>query len=443
MMKFGLGVAALFTLAAPLLSHAQGCPAGYPDLFEPTEGGPLAPPTGFEGLGGTGQFFESGRALDTPTPADSMRVVGTQALAELKANKTLELKWVKGGASCTTKVKLAAAADPTIPAARQAAGQGDADETNACAREADRYAGLIESEHPGSFALVVFCGNGAAIHLSSRKNDVVVVGDPIYAAVYTDPSKQTSINFEWPSCVARDATPKRFGTGDFNSVPQLTRVAGNRMIPERPIMRRQCFNTTAQVRVTSVEASTGIQPLNRTETVQQYELYNYSFQLGAVFTDDVSHDFAVAPDSTGTARIRDEGPFGKGPEYFAALTLYGLPWQICDLFNRCSDRSPYLGRDLVHDKRFLDRISGVMGVGLDRPQDEFIAGIGLELMPGINTIAAYRKVKISVLDGVAVGDAFTGTADTLPKKKQWEDGVHVGIAIDLNYVTTWFGRGTK
>jgi hypothetical protein len=366
-------------------------------------------------------------------PGNKVTVDDPRVLTALKAKKTLNLQWNAGARTCTIKVKFAADSAPTaLPPAAAAA-----DEITECAKAAETYNTKIPDP---THALVVFCGNGTALQSSSRPRDVVVVGDPIYVGVFTN-TNQTNINIEWPNCGPRDATPKRFGTTNFNSLPALTGAAVNKMTPESPSVHRQCYNTSPQIKVTSTSSDpTNLPRLDRTETIQQYELYNYSFQLGAVFTKDVNHDFAVAADGAGTSRIRDQGPVGNGPKYFAALTVYGLPWQICDAIGRCKDRGPYLGRDLVNDKGFFDRISGVLGVGLDHPQDEFVAGIGFELMPGINAIGVYRKAKINVLDGVAVGDPFTGTADDLPKQEKWEDGFEVGIAIDLIYVADWFGR---
>ena len=68
--------------------------------------------------------------------------------------------------------------------------------------------------------------------------------------------------------------------------------------------------------------------------------------------------------------------------------------------------SPYLGRDLVHDKGFGDRISGIIGLGLQHPKDEFVAGIGFELLQGVNITGVYRMAKLHELDGVTVGQSF-------------------------------------
>ena len=212
------------------------------------------------------------------------------------------------------------------------------------------------------------------------------------------------------------------------------------MIPEAPVNHRRCFNTDPQVKVTGKKTSGEFQDLDRTEILTQYERYNYSFQLGAIFTDEVDRKYSVAEDSEGVSRIVDGGPEGSGPAYFAAMTMYGLPYQICDLFNGCKDHSPYLGRDLVNETGFLDRINGILGVGLENPGDEFVAGIGFEVLRGFNVIGVWRTAKLSVLNGVSAGDEFTGDADAIPKKEKWEDGFFVGFSIDLGYAAGWFKR---
>ena len=363
--------------------------------------------------------------------AEAVAIDDPTIMQALQAGKNLTLKWISADTkkSCTVPLKFNAP-PPKAPVVAQA------DDLKDCAEAADAYENGIKAQ---PHTLVVFCGNGQALSHSSRSGNAAHVGDPIYIGVYTDGS-QIEIKFNSSNCATRDPTPKRFGTDNFNNLPTLTGGGVRAITPATPREFYRCFNTSVPISVTSrVSAeNTTVTPLNNSTTIQQYELYNYSLQLGAVFTNDVTHDYAVTADSSGTNRVRDQGPFGKGPKYFAALTLYGLPWQIKSLFGG----EPYHGRDLVNDQRILDRISAVLGVGLDHPQNEFEAGLAFELTSGVNAIGVYRRAKIDVLDGIAVGDAFKGAASDLPKKSEWKGGFYVGIAVDLRYVMDWFARKT-
>jgi hypothetical protein len=100
---------------------------------------------------------------------------------------------------------------------------------------------------------------------------------------------------------------------------------------------------------------------------------------------------------------------------------------------------PYPGRVLQYDNALSDRLGLLLGVGLSHPKDEFVAGLTLELMTGVNLFIGKHWAKIDKLDGVAVGSTFSSSA-ALPKQTRWEQDISFGLALDLRYVTTLFDR---
>lgn len=131
--------------------------------------------------------------------------------------------------------------------------------------------------------------------------------------------------------------------------------------------------------------------------------------MGAVYTTQHCRTFGLA-DVDGQKVIVDKGPGGRGPEYLAQLTVYGLLHYLGAL----TGRGRYLGRDIVNDHSFADRVGLVVGVGFDKPLNRFALGLSFEIANGVNLVGAYDLARISELKDVAEGDVFKGKAEELP-----------------------------
>lgn len=311
-----------------------------------------------------------------------------------------------------------------------------------CQAESGKYYDQIRSNRrrlqlDGAFSLVVFCGAGTAYQESHGREDGGRWGRPIYAAVFERNIK--NLDFEYPNCAPEGDGPRGYKSGSLK-IAGLQADQGATMTPDvsgdKQGVFRSCYNDSVDIVLRGQSpGDTQAKELNR-YSLHQAKTYHYTTQLGVLFTDDVTRGYAVSDDGTGTMRIRDTGPIDDGPQYFASVVIYGLPHQLASLINGKS----YAGRALQKDTQLADRLGLLIGVGLEDPGDEFVAGLTFELMAGLNITVANRWAKMKVLDGVAVGDPFTGAADTLPKQDKWEQNFSVGIAIDLRYVTSLFDR---
>jgi hypothetical protein len=116
------------------------------------------------------------------------------------------------------------------------------------------------------------------------------------------------------------------------------------------------------------------------------------------------------------------------------MVFYSVVKYVPSLFGGDS----YQGRDVIHDNDLFDRIGLMLGAGIQRPLDRFVAGVAFYIIPGISITRAYEFAKLNTLAGVSVGDKFSGEAASLPIKAVWEHGWTTGIAVDLRYAIRLF-----
>jgi hypothetical protein len=277
----------------------------------------------------------------------------------------------------------------------------------------------------GRFTEVVFLESSAVCF---RNRDYGVTGDPIYVGVFTSHAEAwDTATIEFDPCALEPASPTILAS-DKASVLSGFQSGGWKL---RTYPERSCFNGSV---VVTLKTSIGPADVTARTTIDQSTRYRATAQLGVMFTTLHDQTFGLRPDSTGN-HVYSKGPEESGPEYYAAVVLYSLPRYIPALFGR-----RFSGRDPVHDNAFLDRIGGVLGVGIKDPGSRFVTGLSLEVIPGIDVTATWNFAQVTRLAGVKVGDPFSGTADAIPTREVWEDRFAWGVSLDLRYVSALVTR---
>lgn len=141
-------------------------------------------------------------------------------------------------------------------------------------------------------------------------------------------------------------------------------------------------------------------------------LYTGMFSLGAMWTHQIDPAFKLGADGTIGATER-----GKGAILY---TLFYTPF----LHGR---------RDFEKPAPLLsfDRLNPSVGLVLNDPLEHAIAGISYDLDYGVVLTFGVHVGHIHELAGLAVGDAFAGTADQIPVRRHWETTYFAGVSIDL------------
>lgn len=268
--------------------------------------------------------------------------------------------------------------------------------------------------------------------------DYGVAGDPIHISLLTDTTLVGRPQVEFTPCSLEPAAPALFVPATFPS------ISPEQAAEERPLLNlppRRCFNSS--VTVTIAGRSSTIDPVTRTVTqrafsasypLRQYDRYRGGLQVGVLFTQ--LHDVAYGLRTDGSInRIFSKGPIHQGPEYTASVVLYSLVRNIAELFGG----RRFYGRDIVNDQG-IDRLGGIIGVGLNHPGDRFFAGVSLELFRGVNIVGAYEYARITTLSGYNENDPFTGSEASIPTAKRWDHDVVAGISLDTRYITALFSH---
>jgi hypothetical protein len=280
------------------------------------------------------------------------------------------------------------------------------------------------SRRESAFTAIVFSSADGPCNWS---RDYGVVGDAIYVGILGDGATLDSISFE--PCQLQPAAPALFISGSVPSVPPGLMRAG---IQIRPFPPKRCFNSAVTI---TAKWTVDDRAITATYPLLQYERYRGTLQLGLTWTTAHDQAFGLRPEESAN-RIFDKGPTDSGPEYLVTLSLYALPKQVLTLF----DRTDYAGRDIIHDQTIADRIGGLVGVGLRHAGRRFVAGVAFELLYGVNIIYVHEWALVKVLDGVRVGDPFTGGEAAIPIRDRWQGDWRWGISIDLRYATALFQR---
>lgn len=283
------------------------------------------------------------------------------------------------------------------------------------------YKRIIGQRGDDNFSFIAFCSEQSTYQLGRSYG---VKGDPIYIALY-DNATLGQPTFEIPTCSLEQEGVSLYNKAD---VSKLGLQAGSYELS--PPVIRTCFDS--QVVINLIDKNKGDKIL-RAHVLNQHTRYHGSFMLGTLFTDKISHKYLAGNNGTGTTVIRDEGPFNQGPVHIISLLLHGLPHYLT------TDSKPYLGRDILHDNGWKDRLGLMLGVGIEKPQDNLTLGLTYELMRGINITYSTNWSRVTSLDGVKVGDTIAA-GTVVPTSVRWERYNSAGISIDFGYVTGLYGK---
>jgi hypothetical protein len=279
-------------------------------------------------------------------------------------------------------------------------------------------------------------------------------GDPI--AIGFVATSDVAVSLDLDPCGIPSATPKVLTSADISSVTLL--AAEQPQIRWFPPLRR-CFGAAAGIRLT---VGSGEKARTLAYTLKQFERYRATLQLGVAASELHQRGFALRT-AGATRRIFETSPEERGPEYVASVVIYGVPRYFARRpvrDPRFADRGaglvgtaagqaaaageayrePYWGRDPVNDNGVMDRIGLLLGAGINQPGRRFLVGGSLELLTGVNVFFAREFVRTPELEGVAVGDEFSGEAAALPLRDHWRMAWTGGISIDARYALALFGR---
>jgi hypothetical protein len=319
--------------------------------------------------------------------------------------------------------------DSGTPAAAVVAAEeiGLPSDWQSCINEGEKWRSQVmeaRKHDKQAFTMIVFYENQEPCY-SSR--DYGVVGDPIYVGVFTDGATRWGAAMYEPCEIEPAGVRLYIAPGGFPNVREARRKV--RHLERRA--PRTCYNTALQVGIKGRQAGSVVETRMQ---LGQSQRYHGTLQLGVVFTEQHGREFGLRPQG-GESVIFDKGPADEGPEYTVSVAIYSLPKSLLSLA-----RGRFPGRDIVHEQGILDRIGGVVGVGLSDPGDRFIAGLSFELLYGVNLIYVQDFARVRRLAGVAEGQAFTGTEDEIPTREEWRNHSYVGLGLDLRYVTAIFSR---
>lgn len=304
---------------------------------------------------------------------------------------------------------------------------------NCYAAAGEEYANIVKQRgRDKNFSFIAFCSDKTTYQ---PMRSYGVKGDPIYIALYDNKSMKLPV-FEIQTCSLEQEGVSLYNQAAVSNL-RIGKESGESENGEKvkieyrfssPVIRT-CYD--GQVVINLIDRQQG-EKILRSHVLNQHARYHGSFMLGTLFTDKVSHKYLAGDNGTGTTVIRDEGPFNQGPVHIISLLLHGLPHYIFD-------SEPYHGRDILHDNRFSDRLGLMLGVGIEKPQNNLSLGLTYELMRGINLTYSTNWTRVTELDGVKVGDAIAaGTA--VPTRDSWGRYTSFGISIDFGYVTGLYGK---
>jgi hypothetical protein len=341
---------------------------------------------------------------------------------------TMRLDFGGTGTVTTRSESLLPKTDMNAPATKIGWKEGD------CAEAGRRWETDIYRERrargeggAGGYTALVFAEGQGVCH---RSRDYGVAGDPIYVAVFTDePESWNGLSASFDPCAAEAAAPNVFASGTLPDVSGLSKASDYVL---RAYLPRRCFNTAVDI---TVQSTAGDPKVAARYNLTQAERYRAGLQVGTIFTDLVDHSFGLRTVRDSSV-IYDKGPTNSGPEYFATVVFYSILRYVPSLFG--GER--YLGRDIIHDQSPIDRVGLVLGTGLRHPADRFLAGASLEILPGVNVVAAHQTAKVRRLADVRAGDVFGAAEDRIPTRDRWESGWTYGLSIDLRYATSLLKR---
>jgi hypothetical protein len=283
----------------------------------------------------------------------------------------------------------------------------------------------------GSTALVLFTATGQ--YCPDRSTRIVRQGDDIFVGIVSrDDDKVDKVEVQFNPCEAEDAEPSIYISAKVPS--QFAPQAGAPTAKVNIYDVRRCYNATTQI-TASITPAPGITAISAQRALNLNARYRGTLQIGAIYTDLHENEFALREDA-GQQFIFNKEAENKGPEWVANVLVYGLPRYLTG----DGWKGGYKGRDILNDYEWQDRLGLIFSAGLDDPGDRFGVGLSFEIAYGINVFWTKHWFRQRELVGVAVGDAFEGSADTLPTQHHWESDNAFGISFDLGYLTALFDR---
>jgi len=190
----------------------------------------------------------------------------------------------------------------------------------------------------------------------------------------------------------------------------------------------ECASSAPVVSVTVTRGTTAAPA--KAQTLSLFERHTGVVHLGVLQSSLREQDFGLRALNGQTTIVNREAE-GRGPEYMAMVVVQAIPRYF-------QSGLSYPGRDLLHDNEALDRVGLVLGFGLKEPAKRFALGLSYEVARGINVVAAHEWLKRNRLNGVSVGDTFSGAATDIPTRKEWSRGWSIGLSFDIGYVTQIF-----
>lgn len=301
----------------------------------------------------------------------------------------------------------------------------------------ERHQGLADPRklRNARFTAILIRPGGGTCYMSRPYG---VTGDAIHIGVFSDDRLDwEEARFAFTRCTLESETPAILVSTPLDRVSGVVQGAADRRHSIIPFQGRDCHNADVEATITSRPPEGGPR---ETETVvlQQHRRYRAGVQLGTLFANTHQRTYGVQTASDTVPRIYDKGPAHNGPEYFASAVIYGLPHYISDIFEAMGvSGEPYRGREVIHDRAFLDRIGGIFGIGLPDPRKRVVLGLSFEVLPGFNVTGThnwYRTTRLA--GGLAVDSVFRGAENTIPMRDVWRREVTFGLSMDATYFTS-------
>jgi hypothetical protein len=145
-------------------------------------------------------------------------------------------------------------------------------------------------------------------------------------------------------------------------------------------------------------------------------LYTGSFMLGAIGTELAAPTYAKAFNGTDTVIVERET--GRRLLYTATYTHF---WRKRDLTQP------------LPASRFLEGITPMVGVVLNDAASNALAGVNVELRPGLGLMVGRHFGRVNVLDestGARVGQEFENRGD-VPTDRKWRSEWFYGASVDV------------
>jgi hypothetical protein len=278
----------------------------------------------------------------------------------------------------------------------------------------------------GKNRLLVLFNHKAALcyrsNLSPHQGDIIWTG-----FVYTDDVVVDQSSVDLSQCSDRSPEPNILVSGDIKGLIAQAGAKFGVHIASSDRCWDNEITLTANMKLKDADA------VQDTRTISFYPRYQATLQVGVLYTDLHDADFGLR-DSGGQNVIYNKEESNTGPEYVASMVFYGLP----NYFLGEGLSEGYHGRDIINENTVADRIGLMILAGIQDPSDRFGVGLSFELGYGINIFVAHQWFKQRQLVGVHEGDVFTGDADAIPTKKDWENETTVGLSFDIRYLTKLF-----